>query len=185
MKALFIFATMMALTCINTFAQEIPEPEFVGEVVAILPDGNTTNLEKEQVVTRTRANAGALIAGIGKVKTKIVIESPSASVRLKPTDEIKLIVKAVDNQGDPLSIIKIFSFDVTKTKRLAEIASMSTFGSMKNNKLEYLRFSAEKYGNQSYLITLKDKPKGEYGITVSNPNQKDEKEIIVSTFAIE
>ena len=100
-------------------------------------------------------------------------------------DDIRFIVKAVDNATDPISIINIFRFETNKKKRLAELASVSTFGSVKSNKLERLRFSAEKYGEKSYLLTLIDKPAGEYGITVSNPNSLDEKGTIVSTFAIE
>ena len=37
----------------------------------------------------------------------------------------------------------------------------------------------------SYLITLKEKPVGEYGITVRNPNSLDEKNIIVASFGID
>lgn len=164
---------------------DIPEPDFIGEVVAIRPDGTTAKLEKETVEMRTRANAGALIVGIGKAKTKIIIESPEAAVRLDGAEPIRFIVKAVDNATDPVSIISVFRFDVTKKRRLAEVASASTFGSVKSNKLERLRFEASKYGESSYLLTLLDKPVGEYGITVSNPNHVDEKQTIVSTFAIQ
>lgn len=166
-------------------ATEIPEPDFIGEVVAIMPDGSASKLEKETVQLRTRANASATILGIGKAKTKLIIDSPQAAVRLPGGEEIRFIVKAVDNATDPISIINVFRFDTNKKRRLAELSSVSSFGSVKANKLERLRFSAEKYGEKSYLITLIDKPAGEFGITVSNPNSLDEKGTIVSTFAIE
>ena len=35
------------------------------------------------------------------------------------------------------------------------------------------------------MITLDETPAGEYGITISNPNNIDEKQVIVSTFAID
>ena len=91
----------------------------------------------------------------------------------------------MDNATDPMSIVNVFRFETTKKRRLAEVASASTFGSVKSNKLERLRFDACKYGESSYLLTLLDKPAGEFGITVSNPNHVDEKQTIVSTFAIE
>ena len=127
----------------------------------------------------------ATIFGIGKAKTKLIIDTPEAAIRLKSSDNIRFIIKAVDNATDPISIINIFSFENNKKKRMAELSSVSSFGSVKSNKLERLRFSAEKYGEQSYLLTLSDKPAGEFGIIISNPNTRDEKSVIVSTFAIE
>ncbi len=184
-RFLLLAALLCSATLVSAQTPDVPEPDFIGEVIAVMPDGSTAKLEKETVQMRTRANAGVLIVGIGKAKTKIVIESPEAAVRLDPSQPIQFIVKAVDNNSDPISIINVFRFDVTKKRRLAEVASASTFGSVKTNKLERLRFEARKYGEQSYLLTLLDKPAGEFGITVSNPNLVDEKQTIVATFAID
>lgn len=186
MKKIFYTALLGAFVGLSpALATEIPEPDFIGEVVTILPDGSASKLEKETVLVRTRANASATILGIGKAKTKIIIDTPEAAVRLNSDDNIRFIVKAVDNATDPISIINVFRFEANKKRRLAELSSVSSFGSVKANKLERLRFSAEKYGEKSYLLTLIDKPDGEFGITVSNPNNRDEKGTIVSTFAIE
>ena len=57
--------------------------------------------------------------------------------------------------------------------------------SVSSNTMDYLRFSAEKYGESSYRLTFDERPAGEYGIIVSNPNNVDEKMVIVSTFAID
>lgn len=187
MKRLVLTALFAVWSICTIDAQTVtlPEPDFIGEVVAVFPDGNGETLEKETVQLRTRMGAGVFIAGIGKAKTKIVIETPAAAVRLHADDAIRFIVKAVDNATDPMSIISVFRFDTTKKRRLAEVSSTSTFGSVKQNKLERLRFSAGKYGENSYLLTLKDKPAGEFGIVVTNPNHVDEKQMIVSTFAID
>ena len=67
-----------------------------------------------------------------------------------------------------------FAASKSKTKVLVEGGSM-----------DYLRFSAEKYGESSYRLTFDERPAGEYGIIVSNPNNVDEKMVIVSTFAID
>lgn len=163
----------------------IAEPDFIGEAVAVLPDNTVSPLEKENIMMRTRANASAIIFGIGKAKTKIIIESPKAAVRLSKGNDICFIVRAVDNNSDPISIINIFRFESTDKRRLAETASVSSFGSVKSGKLEHLPYTAKKYGTGSYLIKLSEKPEGEYGITVKNPNNVDEKSVIVATFAIE
>ena len=49
-----------------------------------------------------------------------------------------------------------------------------------------MSFSAKRYGKSSYIITptVTLEP-GEYGITVSNPNAVDEKQTVVSAFAVE
>ena len=166
----------------QTIPETTPEPEFIGEIVTVRPDGTVAKLEKQM---RTRANASAVIFGIGKAKTKLIIEGPKAGVRLTAGQPASFIVRAVDNATDPMSIINVFRFEAKKDKRMAEMASVSSFGSVKSNKLERLSFTGRKFGESSYLITLDETPAGEYGITVSNPNNLDEKQVIVSTFAID
>ncbi len=182
-------AAMLLLTVNATRAQTpletAPEPEFIGEIVTVLPDGAVAKLEKQSVQMRTRANASAVIFGIGKAKTKLIIDGPKAGVRLTASQPVSFIVRAVDNATDPMSIINVFRFEAKKDKRMAEMASVSSFGSVKSNKLERLSFTGRKFGANSYLITLDQTPAGEYGITVSNPNNLDEKQVIVSTFAID
>ena len=72
----------------------------------------------------------------------------------------------------------------TMKNRSAVISAVVSF-SVNSNTMDYLRFSAEKYGESSYYLTLDESPVGEYGITVSNPNNIDEKMVIVSAFAID
>ena len=72
-----------------------------------------------------------------------------------------------------------------KRSIIDELSSLSTFGGASSNNLELLPYTAKKYGESSYLITLKEKPVGEYGITVRNPNSLDEKNIIVASFGID
>ena len=155
----------------QTIPETTPEPEFIGEIVTVRPDGTVAKLEKQSVQMRTRA--------------KLIIEGPKAGVRLTAGQPASFIVRAVDNATDPMSIINVFRFEAKKDKRMAEMASVSSFGSVKSNKLERLSFTGRKFGESSYLITLDETPAGEYGITVSNPNNLDEKQVIVSTFAID
>ena len=175
----------------QTIPETTPEPEFIGEIVTVRPDGTVAKLEKQSVQMRTRANASAVIFGIGKAKTKLIIEGPKAGVRLTAGQPASFIVRAVDNATDPMSIINVFRFEAKKDKRRKgakneyEMASVSSFGSVKSNKLERLSFTGRKFGESSYLITLDETPAGEYGITISNPNNIDEKQVIVSTFAID
>jgi hypothetical protein len=54
-----------------------------------------------------------------------------------------------------------------------------------NNKLNYVEFTGKRFGKASYLLTLENPQAGEYGVTVSNPNHVDEKELIVLCFGID
>ncbi len=64
------------------------------------------------------------------------------------------------------------------------IAAAGTFNTTSND-MEYLPFEAKKYGESSYLLTFEQRPAGEYGVIISNPNNVDEKMVIVSTFGID
>ncbi|MBR2261910.1 MAG: hypothetical protein IJ916_09460 [Paludibacteraceae bacterium] len=179
---LFLFTCLL---CGSLYAQETaPEPDFVGECFYLKKDGSTMKLEKSRTVARTKANAGLYIAGIGKVKTEIHIETPKSTSRIKGSS-IKLIVKAVDNLSDPMSIISIFKFEEKKKYRRAEIASAGTFSGSTGNDMDYIDFDAKKYGESSYLLSIENLKPGEYGIIVTNPNNKDEKQVIVSCFGID
>ena len=108
-----------------------------------------------------------------------------ADARAPKSDDFVLIVRAVDNQSDPMAVVNIFKFEKTAKARKAELSSLNTFGGQNDNKLNYVEFTAKKYGEASYVITLKEKKPGEYGVIVKNPNTKDEKSTIVACFGIE
>ena len=156
----------------NAVTAQTLEPEFEGEVVGVFPDGSSKKLEKHNV--RMRTGAGVYIAGFAasKSKTKVLVEGGSASVRFDGSQPVALIVRAKDNKADPMK------------NRSAVISAVGSF-SVSSNTRDYLRFSAEKYGESSYRLTFDERPAGEYGIIVSNPNNVDEKMVIVSAFAID
>lgn len=186
MKTIVLSSFCILFSCLSVFAQEpVSEPDFIGEVIMVKPDNTTESLEKSTVQITTKAGASLYIVGIGKVKTRINIDGCCARVRVNKDDDFKLIIRAVDNNTDPISIISIFEFEKKGKIRRAELSSSSTFGGVSNNNLEPIEFTAKKYGESSYLITLENKSAGEYGIIVRNPNTLDEKTTIVTTFGID
>lgn len=183
MKQVLFLAGLFASSVV--FAQKVQEPDFIGEALVIKADNSVVQLEKTMSQTRTASNAAMVITGFGSVVSKLMIDGCCAKNRFKVNEPIKIIVKAVDNNTDPMAIIKIFAFDSYKKNRKAELSATNVFGRTKTNNLKYLPFTAKKYGTSSYIITLNEQPVGEYGITVSNPNQVDEKTTVVSSFAFE
>ena len=109
--------------------------------MGVYPDGSSKRLEKHTVQTRT--GGSVLVAGFAVNK-----------VRVK------------DNAADPMSIVRIFRMKPAKKRRTAVIAAAGTFH-VTSNDMDYLSFSAHKYGESSYYLTLDESPVGEYGITVS------------------
>lgn len=186
MKKLLFLMAFAALTCGGgmTVTAQTLEPEFEGEVVGVFPDGSSRKLEKHNV--RIRTGAGVYIAGFAasKSKTKVVIDGDRAATRFEGDAPVELIIRAQDNKADPMSIVRIFRLKSTKKNRSAVIAATGSF-SVNSNTMEFLPFTATKYGESSYRLTLDERPTGEYGITVSNPNNVDERQVIVSTFAID
>lgn len=185
-KILFLMASAAILWGggIEASMAQSLEPEFEGEVVGVFPDGSARKLEKHNV--RVQTGAGVYIAGFAasKSKTKVVIDGSTAGVRFDGGEPFELIVRAKDNKADPMSIVRVFRMKATKKNRSAVIAAVGSF-TVSSNTMEYLPFSASKYGESSYRLTFDTRPTGEYGIIVSNPNNVDEKLVIVSTFAID
>ncbi|MDR2126923.1 MAG: hypothetical protein LBP63_08850 [Prevotellaceae bacterium] len=185
MKKVVLTIVCFISVCLLSYAQEIEEPDFTGEVLVVKDGESLGILEKNTVKVKTKAGASVYLTGIGSVKSRITVEGCCAKRVLKSSDDFKFVIKAVDNNTDPIAVISIFKFDEKKNERRAEVSSASTFGGGSSNNLNYVEFSAKKYGTSSYLITLNEKQAGQYGITVKNPNALDEKNLIVSSFAIE
>jgi len=182
----FIFMCLFGLTASSFFAQGfVKEPDFIGEAFILKADSTSLKLEKETVKIKTKAGASMYIVGIGKVKSKIEVDGCCSNSRTSSNNDLKIVVKSVDNLTDPLSIISLFKFDDKKKVRKAELSSAGTFSGGSNNNLDYVEFVGEKFGESSYLITITSIDIGDYGKIVRNPNSLDEKSTIVSTFGVD
>lgn len=184
MKKIFISLFIISVFTVNVKAQDIAEPDFIGEVVLVKGDNTSVPLEKTTSQGRAVASTGLLLTGIGKVRSQLQIDGCCANVKVKSNEPISLIIKGIDNATDPMSIVKIFKFEQKKKYRRAELSSVNNFGGSKSNNMDYVSFTGKKYGTSSYLLKVAALQPGEYGITISNPNNLDEKATIVSTFAV-
>ena len=185
MKKLLSTLLLIAIFSSSLNAQEIQEPDFVGECILVKSDNSIIPLEKQLAQNRTVASTGLILSGFGKVRSQLQIDGCCANIKIGKSEGVKFIIKNVDNMTDPLAIIKVFKFEVKKKYRRAELASLNNFGSSKSNNLDYIGFTGKKFGASSYIITLSSAlTPGEYGITISNPNAVDEKQTVVSTFAV-
>ncbi len=169
MKRLSIFLCAIVFCAFSAVAQtpEFPEPEFIGQVLAIRKDDTTCQLPQESMTPRHRSSVGQILFGIGKDHIdEMTLKGQHALTRFGADDGIAFIVRVPDNRIDPMSAISVIRFKVKKRTRVAEYASVGTFGERQSNTLERQPFTARRFGGSSYLIILKNATPGEYGITV-------------------
>ena len=165
----------------QTIPETTPEPEFIGQTLAILPDDTTEQLVQESLTPRHRSSTGQKLFGIGRDHIEeMTLNGTQARNRFRKDDGIAFIVRVPDNGIDPMSVISVFRFKVKKKKRVAEYASVGTFGDRQRNTLERQPFTSRRFGVSSYLIVLRDVEPGEYGITVDALGSLN-----VSTFGVD
>lgn len=184
MKKVLFFALLMVLGCVSAFGQA-NEPEFIGEVNLVTDDGKATLLDKEAIQIKTKAGASLYIVGIGSVKSRITIKSPKAAARVKDGEPFNLIVRGDDNDSDPMAVIDLFQFEVKGKQRRAEMSKSNTFGGTSEGNMKRVKFTAKRYGKSSYILTMPSIGPGEYGVIVRNPNNRDEKSVIVACFGVD
>lgn len=160
---------------------KFPEPEFIGQALAVRSDNTTEQLMQESLIPRHRSSTGQKLFGIGKDHIdEMTLKGPRAFVRFKQSDGIAFIVRVPDNRIDPMSAVTVFRFKTKKKMRIAEYAFESTFGDVQTNTLERQPYTARRFGDSSYLILLKGIQPGEFGITVDALGT-----LTVSTFGID
>lgn len=183
MKRLIIYV-MAVCFAMAGYAQRF-EPKWAGEVVALQIDTDTiaTPTEKSNVQIKTSQSAGQILVGIGNIRQKIVIKGGQSAVQLDPEKPTCLIVRWKDNEFDPASFIQLVKFEEKKKERKAEIANVNWLGTVTEGDMKYVPFTAERYGNKSYIIFFQPE-EGEYGVRVLNPDNQDEQQIIFNCFGI-
>jgi len=181
-KFYLVFLTFLILCWSSLNAQE-NEPEFIGEAYIVESQGSIKQLDKE-IASFTRgiswkANSWDALS--------LEVEGGAAKSRISKCQSVKLVVKASDNNSDPLSIINIYRFRSKKKKRVTVLSENNSGTLMKSrtHTKNQLSFTGKKYGTSSYLLTIDNIDLGEYGIVVTNPNNVDEKRIVISCFGVD
>lgn len=159
------------------------EPEYIGEANLLKADGTFAQLDKE--IGDFSSGMSWSANSFNALSMEVV--GGQAKRRFKSGEPLQLVVRAVDNNSDPLTIVSIYKFKAKKKKRTVLISEDNSGTLMKSrtNSKDLVRFSGKKYGASSYLVTLEDLAAGEYGIVVSNPNSRDSKRVVVSCFGVD
>lgn len=177
-----LFFVYLLFQSVSAIAQT-NEPDFIGETYLLSNQGEEILLDKE-IAAYTKGvswkanswNALSLEIAGGKARTRVVQGS-----------SVKLVVRAMDNNSDPLSFIKIYRLQAKKKKRMTVLSEDNSGTLMKSrtHTKNLLSFVGKKYGKSSYLLIINSIERGEYGIVVLNPNNVDEKQTVISCFGVD
>ncbi len=185
-KCFLLLIALVSMVSANAQTLGKYEPEFIGETnLLCISNGDTTCIptEKKVAVIKAKAGASLYLTGIGSVKSRVQVDGHTSTCVGTGASVYRLVVKAADNRQDPNSFIQIMKFEVKGNKRRCVIAKVNTFGGSQSGTETLLDFQAKKYGESAYILNIPAEP-GEYGLTVSNPENKTEKNLTVYCFTI-
>lgn len=187
MRKSIVTILFMLLGMTTSFAQKVsvPEPEFADQTYLLTSNTEYVKLPRESGVIKSKAGASLYLVGIGKVKTRITLSGAASSVSVPAGKDVRLIIKAANNSTDPESFINIFPFEVKGKERRAQLSEAGTLSATKTNSLGQITFQAKKYGKSSYYIVIENLKPGEYGISLGDPDKRNEKnDMKVTTFSV-
>lgn len=141
----------------------------IGAVTSNSLVGAITGLKVMGTASAVGNAAGAVGGLTGAEGMDIAFDGGSSEYKVKnPNGDIRLLIKAENNDIDPMEIYRIVKFKKTKKDRRIQWLEIkpALIGSSDSEKSGYIGFNASKYGEKSYLLTIPaDKAeKGEYGI---------------------
>ena len=198
---LLCFINLLILVFKIFSASSIKEPEFINSYCIMTSDDSFESLPREiGTIKRHQNTVSNATGGVGNVYSSvttagelagskgmdIVLEGGHSSyVVPKDMKTISLVIKAKDNELDPMGLYRIVRFNASKKDRHIQWMEFSPalIGSEKVQKSGYVNFVAHKYGEQSYTLTFPEKEMipGEYGIFLSAVNGTT---IPIGTFSI-
>jgi len=161
-----MFLTLVILfSLVDSFAQNVKEPEFLGEIFLLQANDGFVKLSKEAASIKSKSSGLAVVPLMGSVKSFISIKGPEAEVRVsKESKSIQFIVKCENNSSNPEDLISLVQFEKKKKERRYLMGKTSVLGGSEMEGIVSLPYEAEKFGESSYKITVTGLEPGEYGI---------------------
>ena len=199
---LLIIVSVLFFLILGIYIIYPKEPEFVNSYCILTSESSLEVLPKEiGTINSYQNNSPKLSSVVDKVSPKqsvamdsipstnekdIVLEGPHSSYVIpKDMKTISLVIKAKDNESDPMGLYRIVRFNASKKDRRIQWMGFSPtlLGSEKAQKSGYVSFVADKYSLHSYILTLPENEMipGEYGIFLSAVNGTT---IPIGTFSI-
>lgn len=154
---LLCLAFLTASAQINQASISVPEPEFEQEAILVTSETEGVPLEIEHSKLRTTANAGLALLGIAKGSQYYQIEGPASPVTLDASayeKDLYIIIAWEDNKRSPKRLFQIIPLEIQKKRRIYNAAKLTAFKGTVSADQGYVNFTADKYGEHSYLIKI-------------------------------
>lgn len=161
----------------------------VSKWTKIIGNVSTVAMAAGSIVGISAGSAGAVIDGMRTVSTAASVGQVADAANVlagaegmdiafdgahseyvipKDMKDINIVVKGEDNSQDPMELYRIVRFNSSKKDRRIQWMQMkpAIIGTEKAEKAGYIKFTAHKFGKQSYILTIPEKEiqPGEYGI---------------------
>lgn len=180
----FLFLVVVFLFTIASHSQTLSyEPEFVGQIATLLPDGKVIILQKEATHIKTSSSKFGLIPVPGsslldKSKSYLEVKGKSSNILLQG-NSLTFVYRAGDNSIDPVSAFGIISLNTKKKSRQFMLAESGTLSGTKTfTNFNNVPSTVKKQGKESYLITISDIKPGQYAFVTGDLSY-------LSTFCVE
>ncbi len=156
-SGLLFLASLTASAQIDQASISVPEPEFEQEAILVTSATEGIPLEIEHSKLRTTANAGLALLGIAKGSQYYQIEGPASPVTLDASayeNDLYIIIAWEDNKRSPKRLFQIIPLEIQKKRRIYNTAKLTAFKGTVSADQGYVNFTADKYGEHSYLIKI-------------------------------
>lgn len=136
------------------YAQYITEPQYIGQVKMILEDGQTITISQEPCSEVQKGSLYALNSSIGLSSSSNYIYLPDRQEFpvMSMDEDVRLIVRVPNMDYTPESLIEVYQI------------KNNLFGRYLDGRIQY---TAERYGESSYLIQLPCSEEGEIAVLVA------------------
>jgi len=154
-KILLLF--WLSITALSSQGQFLNEPKYIGNVYYI--DGKKPPVGLERQLTRY-------------TRKVLLFKEATSTVAIDSAETIKMIVKVMDNQIDPINVVRVYRIHSSEKKNYRYMP-LRNDNPMKikfinYDKLERIYMKTDPFGKSSYLLYLQNLRPGEYVITVDN-----------------
>lgn len=155
--ALAMIAAIGGRAQINQASISVVEPEFEQEAILVTSETEGIPLEVEHSKLRATANVGMAMLGIAKGSEYYQLEGAESPVTLDASaydNDMYIIISWEDNKRSPKRLFQIIPLEIQKKRRIYNVAKLTAFKGTVAADQGYVNFSAEKYGEHSYLIKI-------------------------------
>jgi len=147
----------LPMIALSSSGQFLNEPKYVGNVYFI--EGDEPPIKLERQLTRY-------------TRKVMIFKEATSTVAIDSTGVIKMIVKVIDNQIDPINVVRVYRIHSSEKKNYRYMP-LRNDNPMKikfinYDKLERIFMNTDPFGKSSYLLYLQNLRPGEYVITVNN-----------------